>query len=309
MRADAALAPFDYQCRLAAVSCKSRLVNIPTGLGKTAAVVLAWMWNRVVQPDKSARAEWPRRLVYCLPMRTLVEQTAENVRESLKNSGDLEWKTGTPHADKVGVHILMGGEDSGEWDIYPEENAILIGTQDMLLSRAINRGYGMSRYRWPMHFGLLNNDALWVMDETQLMGVGVETSAQLDGFRSHEEWRLHGTCPTWWMSATLEQTRIATVDHPAPGGGWPCTTLSETERTSGRAHDLYEAKNAVSPCPVTLTSANKGNYSKDIATLIKAQHQQDSLTLVVVNRVVRAREIYEALTGGRNPLWMPRASL
>ena len=42
----------------------------------------------------------------------------------------------------------------------------------MLLSRALNRGYGMSRYRWPMHFGLLNNDCLWVMDEVQLMGRG-----------------------------------------------------------------------------------------------------------------------------------------
>src|SRR5207237_3567239 len=40
-----------------------------------------------------------------------------------------------------------------------------------LWDAAINRGYGMSRYRWPMHFGSLNNDCLWVMDETQLMGV------------------------------------------------------------------------------------------------------------------------------------------
>ena len=70
-----------------------------------------------------------------------------------------------------------------KWDIYPEEDAILIGTQDMLLSRALNRGYGMSRYRWPMHFGLLNNDALWVMDETQLMGPGLSTACQLEAFR------------------------------------------------------------------------------------------------------------------------------
>jgi hypothetical protein len=48
----------------------------------------------------------------------------------------------------------------------------------MLLSRALNRGYGMSRYRWPMHFGLLNNDCLWVMDEVQLMGSGLTTSLQ-----------------------------------------------------------------------------------------------------------------------------------
>jgi CRISPR-associated endonuclease/helicase Cas3 len=160
-------APFDYQRRLAEdPECKSRLINIPTGCGKTAAVVLAWLWNRVQQK----RADWPRRLVYCLPMRTLVEQTSDNVRQWLKNLGSLEWNGKNDHAGKIGVHILMGGEEKTEWDIHPEREAILIGRQDMLLSRALNRGYGMSRYRWPMHFGLLNNDALWVIDETQLSG-------------------------------------------------------------------------------------------------------------------------------------------
>ena len=52
--------PYDYQRRLAEDSaCESRLIEIPTGLGKTAAVVLAWMWNRVVRKDPA----WPRRLV------------------------------------------------------------------------------------------------------------------------------------------------------------------------------------------------------------------------------------------------------
>jgi CRISPR-associated endonuclease/helicase Cas3 len=82
--------PFGYQCRLAcgkdadpnnpdslrsSSECASKLINIPTGLGKTAAVVLAWLWNRVLNSDESRRTSWPRRLVYCLPMRTLVEQT------------------------------------------------------------------------------------------------------------------------------------------------------------------------------------------------------------------------------------------
>src|SRR5688572_27288143 len=71
--------PYEYQTRLAEAPCESRLINIPTGLGKTAAVVLAWLWNRVGHPDAEHREKWPRRLVYCLPMRTLVEQTSENV--------------------------------------------------------------------------------------------------------------------------------------------------------------------------------------------------------------------------------------
>lgn len=50
--------PYDYQRRLAGgdagTACHSQLINIPTGLGKTAAVVLAWLWNRV-RPPKPRR--------------------------------------------------------------------------------------------------------------------------------------------------------------------------------------------------------------------------------------------------------------
>lgn len=305
--------PYDYQVRLAGSDtgrlCESLLISIPTGLGKTAAVVLAWLWNRV----RLQKSNWPRRLVYCLPMRTLVEQTEAEVKKWL-NAYELVWdRKPENRKGKVGVHILMGGEDSGEWDIYPEENAILIGTQDMLLSRALNRGYGMSRYRWPMHFGLLNNDCLWVMDETQLMGVGVETSAQFDGFRHDGKTPTFGACPTWWMSATLEetQTRLATVDHPKPtdGNGWPVEKLSATEQSSGRAHELITARKELSratlkdtPAPLVLNSATK-DYVWQLAKLVKERHQTGTLTLVIVNRVKRAREIFEALTTGKTPLY------
>src|SRR5262249_5026442 len=138
---------------------------------------------------------------------TLVEVQKWLKAHSLDWDGKPETRKG-----KVGVHILMGGEDDGEWDIYPEENAILIGTQDMLLSRALNRGYGMSRYRWPMHFGLLNNDCLWVMDETQLMGPGLWTSGQLDWMRLHRFGVLK-PCFTWWMSATPSPVFLDTLDR------------------------------------------------------------------------------------------------
>src|SRR6266581_7254454 len=93
-RAATGYEPYDYQCRLAGgdagCKCESRLINIPTGLGKTAAVVLAWLWNRVqIRNPKSEipNSDWPRRLVYCLPMRTLVEQTAAAVNGWLTAHG------------------------------------------------------------------------------------------------------------------------------------------------------------------------------------------------------------------------------
>jgi CRISPR-associated endonuclease/helicase Cas3 len=38
--------PFPYQVRLATAELLPELLDIPTGLGKTAAAVLAWLWRR-----------------------------------------------------------------------------------------------------------------------------------------------------------------------------------------------------------------------------------------------------------------------
>ncbi|MEB2340678.1 MAG: CRISPR-associated endonuclease Cas3'' [Flavobacteriia bacterium] len=313
--------PYPYQQALAGGDagkpCAPYLIDIPTGLGKTAAVVLAWLWNRVVLQ----RIDWPRRLAYCLPMRTLVEQTENEVKgwigNLLKNPNGLTEETVADLSwlrDHSPV-ILMGGEELDserkEWDLYPEKPAILIGTQDMLLSRALNRGYGMSRYRWPVHFALLNNDCLWVMDETQLMGVGVETSAQLDGFRHDPNMPTAGNCPTWWMSATLFSGRLDTVDHRPPEAGWPWMRLSDKERTDphGHPYKLFNATKKVFKAPFALTKENKKAYPAKLAQFIKEKHVEGALTLVVVNRVSRAQEIHTALTTvrkGQQPLYDPQ---
>jgi CRISPR-associated endonuclease/helicase Cas3 len=75
----------------------SRLIDIPTGLGKTIAVVLAWIWNRIIL----GRTDWPRRFVYCLPMRTLVEQTVFDTEswlwkllQTYPENPDLRWLCG-----------------------------------------------------------------------------------------------------------------------------------------------------------------------------------------------------------------------
>lgn len=345
--------PFGYQCRLACgdgadpknveslrngAACESKLISIPTGLGKTAAVILAWLWNRLLIPDEAHRASWPRRLVYCLPMRTLVEQTRDNVSVWLtrlayaaaldeqiveKRIGELSEesrkrlaavRTGCRQSNHLShakddllwllEHspvVLMGGEELDnarrDWDLYPERAAILIGTQDMLLSRALNRGYAMSRYRWPMHFGLLNNDSLWVLDETQLMGVGVETSAQLDGFRREEEIGAQPACSTWWMSATLDEAQLATIDHPKPDGGWPVIQLGQDDLALPAVRDRYNAKKKISRAALALGSADKAEYARSLAHFIVERHQRapDNLTLVVVNNVRRAQDVYEQL--------------
>jgi len=317
--------PYDWQRRLAeAPDCRSRLIDIPTGLGKTAGVVVAWLWNRLQKNDKAG--EWPQRLVYCLPMRTLVEQTAEEVEHWLGNVwrhadelnlspealADLRWMIGapsdatpssfSPHPSSLrSPVILMGGEDLSpekrDWDLYPEKPAILIGTQDMLLSRALNRGYGMSRYRWPMHFALLNNDCLWVMDETQLMGVGVETSAQLQAFR--EKLGVFRASATWWMSATLDTTQLATVDFEQnASNSLPILALTEEDKNNPSVHQRTDAPKTLQQASVAPTSdkaADLKKYTDELARFAADSHKKDTLTLLIVNRIDRARELAQAL--------------
>ncbi|MDP1591659.1 MAG: DEAD/DEAH box helicase, partial [Prosthecobacter sp.] len=301
--------PYDYQKRLACgerqedesetewlshgTDCFSRLISVPTGLGKTAAVILAWLWNR-----RQANSKWPRRLVYCLPMRTLVEQTEKEVRKWHAAHELLRDEISASRRGKVRVHVLMGGEDAGEWDLYPEEDAILIGTQDMLLSRALNRGYGMSRYRWPMNFGLLNNDCLWVLDETQLMGPGLWTSGQLDWMRNHR-FGVTKPCVTWWMSATNSPVFLDTPDRrkqqldtpPVLEVGNDPKALARLNPTRPLSfwkgpEAKAKAKKKGPPAP---------EYDEALAAAIRAEHSPGTLSLVVCNSVKAAQQLYRQL--------------
>ena len=121
-------APYPYQQKLAESPIESRLISVPTGAGKTAAAILAWLYQRWIHPKKT-----PRRLVYCLPMRVLVEQTRDRAKEWTAKLNDAGWADPNP-----AVHTVMGGEVEEDWELYPERPAILVGTQDMLFSRVLN---------------------------------------------------------------------------------------------------------------------------------------------------------------------------
>jgi CRISPR-associated endonuclease/helicase Cas3 len=67
-------AAYDWQRRLALRETPARIISAPTGAGKTEAVLLDWLWRRLLHPDEAERRRTPRRLVLALPMRVLVEQ-------------------------------------------------------------------------------------------------------------------------------------------------------------------------------------------------------------------------------------------
>lgn len=261
--------PFDYQQKLAE-EILPELLNVPTGAGKTAAILGAWLWRRLKNPETVGR-----RLIYCLPMRTLVEQTREVAKSAIEK---LNLK------EQIGVHTLYGGDVSDDWDIYPEREQIIIGTQDLLLSRALNRGYAMNRFRWAFHFGLFNNDCLWVFDEVQLFGDGLATTTQLQAMR--ENFQTFGTAKSIWMSATLDKDWLRTIDFAPQVDALETLTLSETDKQSDI---LNKRLNAVKNLQKAET---KCRLPKDLAAFAVENHEPNTQTLIVVNTVARAQEVF-----------------
>ena len=269
----------------------------PTGSGKTAAVTLGWAARRMRAPDATSR-----RLVWCLPMRTLVEQTADAVREwfDALSRGDIGNGT-IPTTDDV--HVLMGGVEAAKWLDHPERPAVIIGTQDMLLSRALMRGYASSRAIWPMEFALLHEDAHWVFDEVQLMGAGRATSAQLEAFRRAEAVRTApsaGRKParSLWVSATLEPDWLRTVDFPTPEGK-AVMRVEAGQTLDSRLHGLVTATKRLSragPFPVSSTKGDISRYVEELAEAVLRAHRPGRLTLVIVNRVKRAQDLHTELS-------------
>lgn len=300
--------PFPYQTNFATDADKfPEIVHAPTGAGKTATAILGWLWRRRFHPDLAVRKATPRRLVYCLPMRVLVEQTFGEAVRWLHRLGRLDAPPdftpdgpagikayqpvlGLQSADKIAVHLLMGGEPRRDWDLFPERDAVLIGTQDMLLSRALNRGYGMGRFRWPMHYGLLNTDCLWVFDEVQLMSTGLATSTQLQAFRQTQPGDGTGrSVKSVWMSATLLPRWLESPDFRDRVPHLTTLGLTPADYDAPGLGERWVAEKPVQPAGVS------ADDPRAVCEFVSRVHVPGSLTLVIVNTVDRSRQFLEGV--------------
>lgn len=269
--------PREFQRSLAIDPWPETLI-IPTGFGKTDAVIGAWLWHSFTEPT-----ETPRRLIYCLPMRCLVEQTARRAEA---------WRIAA--TEYLHVPFMLDQRVGGElgpqipaWILRPEHRAIIIGTQDILVSAGLMRGYGVSRYRWPADFALLHNDCLWAFDEVQLAGATLGTSAQLEAFR--RQFGSASPCRSLWMSATLDPTWLNTVNFTTNS---PTRHHDLPDEDLKRAPHLWFAKKHLERFGALPATASDW---KLLATAVCASARPNSNTFCFLNTVARARLAYAAI--------------
>lgn len=155
--------PLPWQARLFQRLMTGNLpdaLDLPTGLGKTSVMVL---WALAVGEG----APLPRRLLYVVDRRAVVDQ-ASAVALKLAEKPIVR----SPDADtdkRLAISTLRGGvKGNRDWMLDPSRPAIVVGTVDMIGSRLLFEGYGVSRRMRPYHAALIGVDSLVVLDEAHL---------------------------------------------------------------------------------------------------------------------------------------------
>lgn len=145
--------------------------DLPTGLGKTSVIAL-WLLALTKNP------KLPRRLVYVVNRRTVVDQaTAEVERlrsrlltpEAQHLRDALDDLAAVTAEHPLSISTLRGEfADNAAWRRDPSRPAIVVGTVDMIGSRLLFSGYGCGFRSRPLHAGFLGQDVLLVHDEAHL---------------------------------------------------------------------------------------------------------------------------------------------
>ena len=180
-------APREYQVRLARRLLEGRpptVIEVPTGMGKTLAVMPAWLYALAadleqVREQGGTRRIW-LRLHLVVDRRAVVDTAftaAGHLRDGLASptSPAVSWLAGAlrtgvgPSRSPLEVLRLRGGlEDRPEHTRFPACPTIVLGTLDMTVSRLLFRGYQLSARRRSIDAALTGTDSLWVLDEAHL---------------------------------------------------------------------------------------------------------------------------------------------
>lgn len=271
--------------------------NIPTGLGKTSTVAV-WLIALAQHPGRV-----PRRLVYVVNRRTVVDQTTTEVqrlRDALTNPELAEIRNAlaslcalplpTPEALPLAISTLRGlFADNGEWSVDPSRPAVVVGTVDMIGSGLLFSRYTRGFKTRPLHAGFLAQDVLLVHDEAHL-----EAAFQTLLESIVAEQKVDGDLRTLCVIALTATTRASMADANARPFG-----LDENPNDKDSDNETVQKRvNAVK----RLSLVALGNGEKLDAKLVAlAKEKIDGRAILIFTRSVEtAMKVADELDKGEN---------
>jgi len=323
--------PFPWQKRLAAHVARTgdwpEVLDLPTGAGKTAVLDIA-VFQLALDADRGVQRGAPIRAAFVVDRRLIVDDSfrrAEKIATALSTAspesvvgrvaGRLRQLSGD--GPPLLARRLRGGiplED--DWARTPAQPTILCSTVDQVGSRLLFRGYGVSDRSKPIHAGLIGSDCRIFLDEAHLAEPFRQTLDWVKHYRS-DRWQESPGSP-WGVSLLTATPRGAGGDERA--GVFRLTAEDYADRILGRRWTASKPTRLVGPAPgrsakaaerASESAQNLGTDAEaaDLAsrsTSLVAEVEQGLEVLrqsglvapaigVVVNRVRRAREVFERL--------------
>jgi CRISPR-associated endonuclease/helicase Cas3 len=247
--------------------------TLPTGLGKTS-VVAVWLIALANAPVRV-----PRRLVYVVNRRTVVDQTTTEA-EKLRGNATA---AGVP---EPAISTLRGQfADNREWSADPSRPAIVVGTVDMIGSRLLFSGYGIGFKSRPLHAGFLGQDALLVHDEAHLEPAFQELILTIQ--REQHEREGAENVP-WPRLRVMELTATSR-------GSRTVLTLSDKDRDDAEVRKRIEAKKAI----CLHENKDEKKLAEEIAELALKHEKSGRAVLVFMRKVEDVEKVGKRLPKDR----------
>ncbi len=266
--------PFAWQERLYSRFIEGTVpaaLDLPTGLGKTSVIAL-WLTALARQMAEGA-PRLPRRLVYVVDRRAVVDQAtreAEKLCAALAHKAELgamRRALGLGDGEALAISTLRGQHaDNRQWLADPSRPAIIVGTVDMIGSRLLFSGYGVSPNMRPMHAGLLAVDTLVLLDEAHLVPAFQRLLEAVAGLRDASPWHTGTLWPERNLIRPLQVLPLSATQIDGAAQGPQETgdraqvfTLSDDDVT--RDAPVQERLNA--PKALTLRAIASGGKEDD----------------------------------------------
>jgi CRISPR-associated endonuclease/helicase Cas3 len=266
------------------------LIDVPTGLGKTAVLDVAVFVSAL-------RSEYARRRIFLVVDRRLIVDQSHEHAESIQRALADAMPGTVCHA--VAQRLAAVGDDDGPvldvtrmrggvtwswlWLERPDRHAVITGTVDQVGSRLLFRGYGVGEQLRPIDAALVGTDSLIIVDEAHL------SDAFMSTLRSIQE---AGTGP-----AQVGPQSIVVAMSASPGEDRADThSISKDDEEDPLAGHRLRAAKALHLVKVSSAGdAASGAVAHALAHWCLQLGGPGTVTGVVANTVDMARRVFNLL--------------
>ncbi|MBW3085829.1 hypothetical protein KEM60_02040 [Austwickia sp. TVS 96-490-7B] len=306
-------AAYPWQSRLAEQCAEGdfpKIVDVPTGLGKSSTVLIA-VWALARQVDQGKPRTMPQRIVHVVDRRRVVDEvhapaamlatqlTGPDIDPVLRPVAEALRKLAGPWRRVPLAVQRIHGEvgDSYDW-LRPTGCCVVGATPHQVVSRLLFRGFGVSPRTRSLHAGLLGVDTLFLLDEPHLSAQAIATLSAALSWQSKAPRDVGVPASRLILVGATVPDRVVADTDLAPVAPSEVFSLSQADLSDGSvAARLHRAK------PVQLTTVEARLVDKEIVALAKRSRASGGGSVgVMVNTVATARAVHAALVKS-DPAW------